>query len=139
MDIVVGWLARVSDTVVFLLLTGLVLGAPMVLIDWWRSRRQETVWQQIALTDAIDARFGSIAAPLVMRPLWGPRKIRFAVQPGEVEKAFMAAQEVISAAGRMNLGRYEIVLVPKPARARTTRKSGADRPVVRWSGDPKAA
>ena len=46
-----------------------LFGAPMVLVDWVRKRRRETVMQQIALADAIYGQFGSIASPVVKRPL----------------------------------------------------------------------
>ncbi len=57
----------------FVLFVASLLGGPAVLVDWLRKRRTETVMQQIALTDAIYAHFGSIASPVVKRPLWGPR------------------------------------------------------------------
>ena len=139
MDSAVGWLSQVSGAVIFLLCTGLAIGAPMALGDWWRSRRQEVVLHQIALTDAIDERFGPIASPVVKKPLWGPRQIQFAVRPGAVGKALVAAQEVFTVADRMNLGRYEIVLIPRQAPAREAQESRGDQPAVRWSRDTKAA
>ena len=139
MDSAVGWLTQVPGAVIFLLCTGLAIGAPMVLGDWWRSRCQEVVRHQIALTDAIDERFGPIASPVVKNPLWGPRQIQFAVHPDAVGKALVATQEVFSVADRIKLGRYEIVLIPQQAPARATHESRGDQPAVRWSRDTKAA
>ena len=76
---------------VFVLVVGTLLGGPAVLVDWLRKRRRETVMQQIELTDAIYAQFGSIASPMVKRPLWGPRQIEFQVGPGAAAKALVAA------------------------------------------------
>jgi len=73
----------------------------VLLGDWWGSRRQEMVRQQIALTDAIYERFGPIASPVVRKSLWGPRQIQLAVRPGAVHKVLVAAQEALSVADRM--------------------------------------
>lgn len=139
MEIALGWLTRVPGVVVFLLITGLVTGGPVVLVDWWRKRRQETVQHQIALTDAIYERFGAIASPVVRKPLWGPRQIQLAVRPGAVGKVLVAAHEVLSVADRMKLGRYEIVLTPQQAPARKAQGARADQPAVRCSREAKAA
>ncbi len=48
-------------------------------IDWYRKRKMETVACQIALTDALDAQFGPLVAPVVRQALWGPWDIRIAV------------------------------------------------------------
>ncbi|MGD0266674.1 MAG: hypothetical protein ABSD47_17220 [Candidatus Methylomirabilota bacterium] len=139
MEIALGWLTRVPGAVIFLLSTGLVIGALVLLSDWWGGRRQEMVRQQIALTDAIYERFGPIASPVVRKSLWGPRQIQFAVRPGAVHKVLVAAQEALSVADRMKLGRYEIVLIPQQAPALEAQESRADQPAVRWSRDTKAA
>jgi hypothetical protein len=112
-----------------------LLGGPMVLVDWLRKRRRETVMQQIALTDAIYAQFGSIASPVVKRPLWGPRQIQFQVGPGAAAQALAAAHEVLSAADRMNLRRYQIVLTPRREPIRGEEKTPARQSTKRWHGD----
>ena len=112
-----------------------LLGGPMVLADWLRKRHRETVMQQIALTDAIYAQFGPIASPVVKRPLWGPRQIRFQVGPGAVAKVLVAAHEVLSVADRMNLGRYQIVLTPRQESIREEEKTPAPQSMKRWHGD----
>jgi hypothetical protein len=112
-----------------------LLGGPMVLADWLRKRHRETVMQQIALTDAIYAQFGPIASPVVKRPLWGPRQIRFQVGPGAVAKVLVAAHEVLSVADRMNLRRYQIVLTPSQEPVREEEKTPARQSTKRWRGD----
>ena len=139
MEAVLGWLGMTPDGVVFLLIMGLLLGAPVVLVDWLRNRRRETVERQIDLTDAIHQKFGSIASPVVKKPLWGPRQIQFAVRPGAVDKALVAAHEAFALADRMGLGRYEIVLTPRPAPAREAQGSRTHRPAVGWPRDHRAA
>ena len=139
METVMGWLGVTPDVVVFLLIMGLVIGGPVLLVDWLQTRRRETVERQIALTDAIYEKFGSIASPVVKKPLWGPQQIQFGVQPAAVGKALVAAHEVLSLADRMNLGRYEIVLVPWPSPAREAQGSRTHRPAVGWPRDTRAA
>ena len=139
METVLGWLGMTPETATVLLVMGLMLGSPVVLVDWLRNRRRETVERQIALTDAIYEKFGAIASPVVKRPLWGPRQIQLAVRPGEINKALVAAHEVLASADRMNLGRYDIVLTPWPAPARTAQRPRAHRPAVGWSRGTRAA
>lgn len=121
--------------IVFVLFMASLLGGPMVLVDWLRKRRRETVTQQIALTDAIYAQFGSIASPVVKRPLWGPRQIEFQVGPGAVAKVLVAAHEVLSVADRMNLHRYQIVLMPNRESFREEEKTPVRQSTKRWHGD----
>jgi hypothetical protein len=126
-------------TVIQILLLVLFLaslfGGPAILVDWLRKRRHEVVVQQIALTDAIYAQFGSIASPVVKKPLWGPRQIQFEVGSGAVAKVLVAAHEVLSVADRLNLGPYQIVLTPRQELVREEAKAPARHPAERWSGD----
>jgi hypothetical protein len=119
----------------FVLFVASLLGGPAVLVDWVRKRRREAVMQQIALTDAIYAQFGSIASPVVKRPLWGPRQIEFQVGPGAVAKVLVAAHEVLSVADRMNLPRYQIVLTPSLEPVLEEEKFLARQSTKRWHGD----
>ena len=123
------------EYLVVMLFLASLFGGPVVLVDWLRKRRRETVMQQIALTDAIYAKFGAIAAPLVKRPLWGPRQIDLQVRPGSVAQVLVATHEVLSVADRMNLGRYQIVLSPIQTRAREEEKTPARQSQKRWQGD----
>jgi hypothetical protein len=119
----------------FLLVVASLLGGPAVLVDWVRKRRREAVMQQIALTDAIYAQFGSIASPVVKRPLWGPRQIEFQAGPGGVAKVLVAAHEVLSVADRMNMTRYQIVLTPSQEPVLEEEKFPARQSTKRWHGD----
>jgi hypothetical protein len=115
---------------VFLLLVFVVIGGPGILADWFRNRRQETIMRQIAVTDAIDGRFGPIVAPVVQKPLWGPWRIRMAVpftRPAAVGTILAIAHEVLAVADRMNPGRYEIVLTPKEDSTGKVRETRASR------------
>jgi hypothetical protein len=116
-----------------------LLGGPMILVDWLRKRRTETVMQQIALTDAIYARYGSIASPVVKRPLWGPRQIEFKAGPGAEAKVLAAAHEVLSAADGIDLGRYQIVLTPLQEPARVEGRTPMRQSANRWHGHTIAA
>lgn len=63
----------------FLLVGFALIGGPMVMTDWVRKRREAVIARQIALTDALDGRFGAIVAPVVTRPPFGPWEVRIAV------------------------------------------------------------
>ena len=119
----------------FLLVVASLLGGPAILVDWVRKRRRETVMQQIALTDAIYGQFGSIASPVVKRPLWGPRQIEFQVGPGAAAKVLVATHEVLSVADRMNLTRYQIILTPSQEPVLEDEKFLARQSTKRWHGD----
>jgi hypothetical protein len=129
------------QTLLIVLFLASLLGGPVVLVDWLRKRRRETVMQQIALTDAIYGQFGSIASPVVKRPLWGPRQVQFEIGSGAVTNVLVAAHEVLSVADRMNLGRYQIVLTPRQESVRVERKTPAPHSTGtgRWPGDTIAA
>ena len=127
------------QTVLIVLFLASLFGGPVLLVDWLRKRRREVVMQQIALTDAIYAQFGSIASPVVTRPLWGPREVQFEVGRGAAAKVLVAAHEVLSSADRMNLGRYRIVLTPRQESVREEKTTPARHSTKGWSGDTVAA
>jgi hypothetical protein len=92
------------------------IGAPILLADWYRSRRQEAVRRQIALTDAIDARLGAVVSPVVTKPLWGPWQVRIDMpltRPVPVDRILAIAHEVLSSVDQVDPGRYQTVLTPK--------------------------
>ncbi len=139
METALGWNTHAIEVVQFLLILGLVIAGPTVLVDWWRKRNEATIRHQIALTDAIYERFGAIASPILTAPLWGPRRILLAVRPGAVNKALVAAHEVFSAANRMKLGRYEIVLTLPEESVRKAQETDAVQPPVARPWETKAA
>src|SRR5574342_28558 len=121
--------------VVISLLVFVLIGGPAVLMDWLRSRRAEEIRRQIALTDAIDSELGSIVAPVVKKPLWGPWRVRIAVpfaRPVAVGRILTVAHEVFTIADGMGPDHYEIVVTPKQepiGEVRGTRPSGS---MVTW-------
>ena len=136
-------LAWLSVVLVPLYLVSLI-GGPMLLMDWLRKRREETIRRQIALTDAIDGHFGAIVSPAVMvkRPIWGPWKILMAVpftRPAAVGRILALAHEVLSVADRIHSDRYEIVLRPKQETVRTESTLRLDQPAGRWPRDTRVA
>ena len=92
------------------------IGAPILLVGWLRSRRQEAIQRQIALTDAIDGQFGPVVSPVVTKPLWGPWRVRIAMpltRPVPVGRILAITHGVLSGVDRVNPGHYQIVLTPK--------------------------
>jgi hypothetical protein len=95
-----------------------------------RARQQATaVARQIRLTDALAWELGSIVAPVVRKPLWGPWEIHIAVpfaRPAAVGTIISVAHRVLAHAEQLSAGHYRIVLTPQeePARARA-RAAGA--------------
>ncbi len=127
---------------VFWLFVFLWIGGPMILMGWLQNRRQEAIRRQIALTEAIDSQLGAIVAPVVKKPLWGPWQIQIAVpfaQPVTVGRILAVTHEVLSVADRMNPGRYQIVLTPKPDSIGGEGRVHANRSTERWPGDPIVA
>ena len=118
------------------------IGAPILLLGWLRSRRQEAIQRQIALTDAIDGRLGPIVSPVVTRPLWGPWQVRIAMplaRPVPVGRILAIAHEVLSGTDQVGPDGYQIVLTPKEKPARRKRIARLGRPLGKWSGDNRVA
>lgn len=138
METVLTWIGAV---VAPLYLVSLI-GGPMVLMDWLRSRRQETIRRQVALTDAIDGALGAIVSPVVKRPLWGPWQVQIAVpstRTASVGRILALAHEVFSATDGMTPDRYQIVLTPKKDPVREEATLCLDQPGERWPRDTRAA
>jgi hypothetical protein len=88
------------------------------LVDALERRRQQAVWRQIALTDAIHGAVGPVVAPLVRRGRHGAWVGVLAVPPGHPDLALIVG----IAQAQLGPG-AEIVLVaqePAPARQRRT-------------------
>jgi glutathione S-transferase len=137
--ILTGW-----QTLVIALFLASLFGGPVVLVDWLRKRREETIRRQIVLTEAIDGHFGAIVSPVVMvkRPIWGPWKILMAVpfaRPAAVARILALANEVLSVADRMSPDRYEIVLTPKPDPNRAERSLGTTVHGGTWRRESRLA
>ena len=100
------------------------IGAPILLLGWLRSRRQEAIQRQIALTEAIDARLGPIVSPVVTKPPWSPWRVRIAMpltRPVPVGRILAITHGVLSGIDRVNPSHYQIVLTPKEKPAREGR------------------
>jgi len=140
METVLTWLALGLVPLYFASL----IGGPMVLMDWLRKRREETIRCQIALTDAIDGQFGAIVSPVVnvRRPLWGPWQIKIAApftRMAAVGRILVLAHEVLAVADRITPDRYEIVLTPMEETVREEAKVPVCHSPERWPGDTIAA
>lgn len=124
------------------LLVFVLIGGPAILVDWLRKRRAEEVRRQIALTDAIDSELGSIVAPVVSKPLWGPWRVHIAVpfaRPMAVGRILRVAHEVFTIGDGMGPEHYEIVVTPKQGFGGEGREGGTSQSMVRWPRDSKAA
>jgi hypothetical protein len=92
--------------VVVLAIPVFALIALAAMVDRRRSGRQAAVSRQIALTDALHARFGAVLAPIVRRR--GPRwQIAMAV-PFERERVVVGALATVEE--MFGRGGYEVVL-----------------------------
>ncbi len=114
---------------------GFVLVGGPVLVDGVRTRRDQSVQRQIALTDALDGRLGPIVAPLVRKPLWGPWEIRIAVPEQRwpaVPGILAVVHQMFSAAKAPGSEPYRIVL-------RTDGSSRAGRGMTQWARKRVAA
>jgi hypothetical protein len=119
---------------VFMLLLFVVVGGPMLLVNWSRRRRQQEIARQIALTDALDGRLGSVVAPLVRKPLFHPWEIRIAVplhQSATVARILSIVDEVFHEGPSAPV--YRIFLAARPEAVRETRPP---RRKNRWIGGP---
>ena len=124
------------------LLVFLWIGGPILLTDWSRGRREETIRLQIALTDAIDAELGSIVSPVVKKPLWGPWQILIAIplaRSAAVGKILALTHEVFSVTEGMTPDRYRIVLTPKQESISEEKMTRTSQPSVRWPRDTRVA
>jgi hypothetical protein len=92
---------------------GVTLAGGPLMVDWSRRRGEKARERQIALTDALDGRFGPMVAPVVRRPLRGPWEVRIAVPP--LRPATVAAILAVVADTFDGLGHepYRVVLRPK--------------------------
>ena len=126
--------------VALLVLAGLV--SLLVLPGWFRARRQEAVWRQIALTEALDGELGPIVSPVVKRPLLGPWRIEIAVplaQFATVGRLLAVAHETLSDREGMNPSQYRIVLSARLDPSQVGHVPLARKNTGRWAGKPAAA
>jgi len=127
------YLGLLGFVLVSLYMTLWVIG-PMVLTDWFRKRREESVKRQIALTEAIHGQVGPIVSPEVTKPFWGPWQIRMAVpftQPTEVGRILSVVNGLLSATNQLD--QYQIVLTPRETYPSDNTPWNEKSSVKRWS------
>ncbi|MEX2147766.1 MAG: hypothetical protein WED01_12215 [Candidatus Rokuibacteriota bacterium] len=98
---------------VLVMLPVLALGALLALVTRLQRSRAHVIAQQIALTDAIHAELGAVAAPVVAKPVFGPWRVSFAVpfgRPALVEQLVVITSRVLGAASPAGV---RIVLTPR--------------------------
>lgn len=126
----------VAGAAVFALFGFVLVGGPMILADWSRTRRQAATERQIALTDALDEQLGPIVSPVVTRPLFDPWQILLDVplsRLATVGRIVVIVNEVVAGFEATREMPYHIILrVPKdsqqPAFVRPARSL-----VERWT------
>jgi hypothetical protein len=126
----------------FALLVFVLVGGPMILVDWSRKRRRMAIERQIALTDALDGRLGSMVSPVVTKPLWGPWEVQIAVpftRSAAVGRILSVVDGVFSRLEGTNSPSYRIVLDAKQRPIREARAPRARGSAKRWAGGPVAA
>jgi len=89
------------------------LGVVLAIITRVQRARTRVIEQQIALTDAIHAELGAVAAPVVAKPMFGPWRVTFAVpfgRPALVEQLIVITSRVLKSASPAGV---RIVLTPR--------------------------
>lgn len=126
----------------FALLGFVLVGGPMLAVDWFRKRRRVVTEHQITLTEALDAELGPIVAPVVRKPLFRPWEIRIAVpflQSAALARMVSVVDDVFSGVDGGRGLSYRIVLSAKQDGLRETRRRHAHRSPKRWAGNPVGA
>jgi hypothetical protein len=126
----------------FALLGFVLLGGPMLLVDWARKRREQAIERQIALTDALDGQLGAIVAPVVTKPLLGPWEIQIAVpfhRFTTVARILSVVEKVFPDVEGEGPRPYRILLSAKLDSMRDARARRTPRSPKRWARKPMAA
>jgi hypothetical protein len=124
------------------LLGCVLVGGPLVLVDRMRARRRAAIARQIALTDALDAQFGALVAPMVRKPLFGPWEVWMAVPrlgSSVLAGILTAADAVFAGLEGTPQARYRMVLHITANSSHAGPDRRAPRPTPRWAGTPAAA
>jgi hypothetical protein len=100
--------------VILVALPAVALAALLALITRVQRSRTRVIEQQIALTDAIHAELGAVVAPVVVKPIFGPWRVMFAVpfgRPALVEQLIVITSRVLASVSPAGI---RIVLTPRP-------------------------
>ncbi len=102
-----------ATVVALIALPTLALVALLALVTRWQRARAHVIEQQIALTDAIHAELGAVAAPVVAKPVFGPWRVTLAVpfgRPALVEQLIVITGRVLKSVSPSGV---RIVLTPR--------------------------
>ena len=91
----------------------LALAALLALVTRLQRSREHVIERQIALTNAIHAELGAVAAPVVVKPVFGPWRVTFAVpfgRPALVEQLVVITSRVLASVSPAGI---RIVLTPR--------------------------
>ena len=116
-----------------------LVGGPMVLADWVRRRRQVVTARQITLTDALDAQFGALVAPVVTKPLFGQWEVRIVVPStgsAVLARIIAVTDDVFAGVEGAPPVRYRLVLRFTPTAWRAVPDRRVPISAMRWAGRP---
>lgn len=132
----------ITSTGAFVALVFVTIGGPVVLLDWARKRREMMIACQIALTDALDGRFGAIMAPVVTRPLFGSWEVRIAMpflRSAVLAQMLSVIDEVFAGGEVMPSNAYRITLTVAEDSRRAGSKHEMGGPEEQWAHAPGCA
>jgi hypothetical protein len=140
MDVDMGVMVVTGAAAVFLGCT--LIGGPMALADWVQRQRQAVIDRQITLTDTLDARFGTLVAPVVTKSLFGSWEVRIDVPilaSATLSGIIAVTDAVFAGVEGTPPMRYRLDLRVTPAPQRVAPDPPVRRPAKHWPGRPAAA
>jgi hypothetical protein len=102
-----------AAVVIVVTVPALALAALLALVTRVHRSRTHVIEQQIALTDAIHAELGAVAAPVIVKPLFGPWRVMLTVpfaRPALVEQLVRITGRVLASVSPAGV---RIVLTPR--------------------------
>ena len=114
----------------------------VLLPGWLQRRHREAARRQIALTEALDAEFGPVVAPVVKKPFRGPWRIEIAMPVGRwdtVGRIIAVADDVFSNTEGVRPSPYQLILAGAHDFMRWESETGAGQAAGRLAGRPAAA
>ena len=132
----------ITSTGAFVVLVFVMIGGPVVLLDWARKRREMVIARQIALTDALDGRFGAIVAPVVTRPFFRSWEVRIAMpflRSAVLAPMLSVIDDVFADGEARPSSAYRITLTVAEDSRRAGSKRGMGGPEEQWAHAPGCA